>query len=103
MRQNKVKLRELTALRENNMRVMKVICPACGADARIHKRNQKHRQLADIYCACTDLECGHTFVSELTFRRTLSPSAKSKETLLREALDGLTENERQLALELLTN
>ncbi len=59
------------------MRVLKIECPECGSKAVIRKTNRKHRQIADIYCACADVECGHTFVMNLTFSHTLSPSAKT--------------------------
>ncbi len=58
------------------MRVLKIECPECGSKAVIRKTNRKHREIADIYCACADVECGHTFVMNLTFSHTLSPSAK---------------------------
>lgn len=48
------------------MRVLKVKCPECGAKAVIRKTNPKHPHISDIYCACTDVECGHTFVLNLT-------------------------------------
>ncbi|MGK7630904.1 ogr/Delta-like zinc finger family protein, partial [Salmonella enterica] len=47
------------------MRVLKIECPECGSKAVIRKTNRKHRQIADIYCACSDVECGHTFVMNL--------------------------------------
>ncbi|CAI2019587.1 Ogr/Delta-like zinc finger [Serratia marcescens] len=52
------------------MRVMKVLCPECGANAIIRKTARKHRQISDLYCACTDVECGHTFVMNVTFSHT---------------------------------
>lgn len=103
MRLNKVKLRKLIALWKNNMRKMRVICPICEADAVIRKSNRKHRELVDLYCACSDVECGHTFVSQVTFSHTISPSAKDKEHLLKEALTGLNAEHRQLALNLINS
>ncbi len=41
------------------MRVLKIECPECGSKAVIKKTNRKHRKIADIYCACSDVECGH--------------------------------------------
>ena len=38
------------------MRVLKIECPECGSKAVIRKTNRKHRQIADIYCACADVE-----------------------------------------------
>ncbi len=38
------------------MRVLKIECLGCGSKAVIRKTNRKHRQIADIYCACSDVE-----------------------------------------------
>ncbi|WP_159281981.1 ogr/Delta-like zinc finger family protein [Rahnella variigena] len=59
------------------MRILKVVCPECEANATIKKTNRKHKLLSDVYCACGDLECGHTFVLTLAYSHTLSPSAKT--------------------------
>ena len=72
------------------MRVLKIECPECGSKAVIRKTNRKHRQIADIYCACADVECGHTFVMNLTFSHTLSPSAKTGDVLVQRHLLALT-------------
>ena len=84
------------------MRVLKIECPECGSIAKIGKTNRKHRKIADIYCACTDVECGHTFVMNLTFSHTLSPSAKTCE-LLKQTIINMTDPDKlkQMALELL--
>ncbi|MCF5508905.1 transcriptional regulator, partial [Pseudomonas sp. PA-3-6H] len=34
------------------------------------------------YCQCLDATCGHTWVANLTFSHTLSPSAQSYERML---------------------
>lgn len=101
MSKNNVKLKKLKTLWAENMRVMQVTCPECGSWAKIRKTNRKHRQLSDLYCACDDLECGHTFVLNVTFSHTLSPSAKSKKKLLQTALKDLNPQQHQLALDLL--
>lgn len=58
------------------MRVLKIECPECGSKAVIRKTNRKHRQIADIYCACADVECGHTFVMNLAFSTLSAPALK---------------------------
>lgn len=83
------------------MRVMKVICPECGANSVIKKTSRKHRQISDLYCACSDFECGHTFVMNMTFSHTISPSAKSQEQLLRSVISSLNGEQKQLMFELL--
>ena len=32
-------------------------------------------EVKHLYCSCNNPECGHTFVMEVTFSHTLSPSA----------------------------
>ncbi|EMM0829891.1 ogr/Delta-like zinc finger family protein [Enterobacter roggenkampii] len=101
MRQNRLKSRHYLTAGERNMRVLKIECPECGSKAVIRKTNRKHRQIADIYCACADVECGHTFVMNLTFSHTLSPSAKTGDALVQTLLKNLSPNQKQMALDLL--
>ena len=84
-----------------NMRVSRVICTACNSNAVIKKTVRKHRELSDLYCACSDFECGHTFVMNMTFSHTISPSAKSQGSLLRGLVDSLKSDDRQMLLSLL--
>jgi len=83
------------------MRVLKIECPECGSKAVIRKTNRKHKELADIYCSCSDVECGHTFVMNLTFSHTLSPSAKKGDLLLQQVISSMSPLQKQIALELL--
>lgn len=83
------------------MRVLKIECPDCGSKAIIKKTNRKHREIADIYCACADVECGHTFVMNLTFSHTLSPSAKSGDAMLQQLISKLSPQQKQITLDLL--
>ena len=53
----------------------RVRCPSCGKVAAIQSSNEMDSQLKQIYCACSDPECGHTFVMNVEFSHTLSPSA----------------------------
>lgn len=103
MRQKRLKSRHYLTAGERNMRVLKIECPECGSKAVIRKTNRKHRQIADIYCACADVECGHTFVMNLTFSHTLSPSAKTGGSLVQTLLKNLSPDQRQIALDLLSN
>lgn len=61
---------------------MRVFCPECGDKARIQKTNRISTSYADLYCSCSDPECGHSFVMNLSFSHTLSPSAKSTTELV---------------------
>ncbi|CNH37260.1 TPA: ogr/Delta-like zinc finger family protein [Yersinia enterocolitica] len=83
------------------MRVLKIECTECGAKAVIKKTNRKHREIADVYCACGDVECGHTFVLNLTYSHTISPSAKTGDKLLQTVVQGLNPHQKQMMLELL--
>lgn len=83
------------------MRVLKIKCPDCGAAAIIKKTNRKHREIADIYCACADVECGHTFVMNLTFSHTLSPSAKTGEAMMQQIISSMSPAQKQMAFDLL--
>ena len=80
---------------------MKMTCPACLAEAKIRKTNRKHPQLADVYCQCSNMECGHTFVMNVSFSHTISPSALAGQGRIKELIDSLGENERKKALALL--
>ncbi|TSJ58798.1 ogr/Delta-like zinc finger family protein [Atlantibacter subterranea] len=83
------------------MRIMKMTCPACLADAKIRKTNRKHPQLADVYCSCSNVECGHTFVMNVAFSHTISPSALKGQGRVKELIDALPEQDRERALEIL--
>ncbi|CNJ35872.1 Phage transcriptional activator%2C Ogr/delta [Yersinia rohdei] len=65
------------------------------------KTNRKHSHIADLYCACTNLECGHTFVMNATFSHTLSPSALTHSRLIKDLVDHISPQERQEAIRLL--
>ncbi|TNH44422.1 transcriptional regulator [Photorhabdus luminescens subsp. sonorensis] len=101
MCKKQVKLPKMDTLGIRNMRVLKIICPECGAKAVIRKTNRKHREIADLYCACSNVECGYTFVMNLTFSHTLSPSAKTGDKLLQTVINNLNPQQRQMALDLL--
>lgn len=83
------------------MRVLKIECPECKSKAVIRKTNRKHRDIADIYCSCADVECGHTFVMNLTFSHTISPSAKKGDFLIQQVISGMSAEQKQLTLKLL--
>lgn len=83
------------------MRILTIYCPECGEKAMIKKSNRKHKELTDLYCACRDPLCGHTFVLNLTFSHTLSPSAKKQDALLLAMIKNLSPQQREKALTLL--
>ena len=81
------------------MRLMVIYCPVCDARSVIKKTARKHKELSDLYCACTDVECGHTFVMNVTFSHTLSPSAKSDKALLTTLCNSLDSQQKKLILD----
>ncbi|SFX92822.1 MULTISPECIES: ogr/Delta-like zinc finger family protein [unclassified Pseudomonas] len=75
---------------------MRVTCK-CGHKGRIASREALSTDFAKLYCQCLDAKCGHTWVSNLTFSHTLSPSAQTFDRLL---LDRLMELPRAQQREL---
>ncbi|EAY1735605.1 transcriptional regulator, partial [Salmonella enterica] len=67
----------------------------------IKKTVRKHPQLSDIYCACNNVECGHTFVVNMTFSHTLSPSALTGAKAVKTMIDMMTPDQKRAALDLL--
>ncbi|MEZ8510077.1 ogr/Delta-like zinc finger family protein [Vibrio splendidus] len=56
---------------------------------------------SDLYCSCSDPECGHSFVMNLTFSHTLSPSAKTTSQLAFEMVKALPpEQQKELKQQL---
>lgn len=85
-----------------NMRQLKIKCPACHAPAIIRKTVWVHdTDLANLYCSCTRVECGKTWVSSLAYSHGLSPSGLTESNLVKELLARLRPEERQMALDLL--
>ncbi|XPV75175.1 MAG: ogr/Delta-like zinc finger family protein [Desulfovibrio sp.] len=54
---------------------VRVRCDRCGSLAKIKSSSEEDPTYKKLYCACENLECGHTFVMHMTFSHTLSPSA----------------------------
>ncbi|WP_261934019.1 ogr/Delta-like zinc finger family protein [Vibrio aestuarianus] len=74
---------------------MRVLCPECGERSRIQKSNRMSTKYADLYCSCSDPECGHTFVMNLSYRDTLSPSAKTTSQLAFNMVKALAPEHRE--------
>ena len=60
---------------------MRVTCK-CGNKGRISSREVLSTDFAKLYCQCLDAKCGHSWVANLTFSHTLSPSAQTFDRLL---------------------
>lgn len=68
---------------------MRVYCK-CGEKGRIVSRDELSLEFARLYCQCGSAQCGHTWVANLTFSHTLSPSAKAVDRLLFDRLRTLS-------------
>lgn len=65
---------------------MRIICDRCSSKARIETTREVTASFRHLYCSCTNAECGHTFVMDLSFSHTLSPSALDLPEATRAAL-----------------
>ena len=74
---------------------MRVICKECGKKAIIQKSDRVSASYSKLYCSCTDPECGHTFVMELSFKHSLSPSAKTTSEVFTALFKALPKEQRQ--------
>lgn len=88
-------------LRGNKLRSPKIIYPECNGNSTIKKTVRKHPHLSDVYCACNNVECGHTFVVNITFSHTLSPSALSSDRAIKTLIDMMSPEQKQKTLYLL--
>ncbi|EJI4221491.1 ogr/Delta-like zinc finger family protein [Salmonella enterica] len=78
-------------------------CRYCGSRSNIQHtewKTENKTDVANLYVRCTNLECGHTWVENVTYSHTLVPSAL-KDGVVRLLLDRLKPEERQIALDLL--
>ena len=79
---------------------MRIYCK-CGKKSIIGKRHQLSVDYANLYCSCTDPECGHSFVVNVSFSHTLSPSAKNTSEIVSALAKALSpEQRRELQREL---
>ncbi len=69
---------------------MRVRCKVCGEKGRIASRDELSLEFARLYCQCSSPHCGHTWVANLTFSHTLSPSAQAVDRLLFDRLRSLS-------------
>lgn len=74
---------------------MKVNCKVCGEKGRIASRDELSLEFARLYCQCSSVKCGHTWVANLTFSHTLSPSAQAVDRLLFDRLRSLSKVEQR--------
>lgn len=74
---------------------MRIYCTACDHKGRISSREEITRGYVKLYCQCLDAQCGHTWVSELTFKHSLRPPGQRIDTLLLERIRSLPAEQQQ--------
>jgi len=76
---------------------MRVFCKHCSNKARITSTDRISNDFARLYCQCSDVKCGHTFVMELGFSHTLNPPVSIVDQLLIERMRKMpVEKQREL-------
>lgn len=74
---------------------VRVKCDRCGGLAIIQSSKEVSAQVKQLYCSCSNPECGHTFVCDLTFSHTLSPSALDLPNDIRQKIRSTTRTQQQ--------
>ncbi|UCM63794.1 ogr/Delta-like zinc finger family protein [Aeromonas hydrophila] len=74
---------------------MRGCCKVRGQHGRITKTNRLSDDVSDLYCQCTDAECGHSWVATLSFSHTLSPSSRTASQLVLNLLSSLSPDRQQ--------
>ncbi|WP_313315023.1 ogr/Delta-like zinc finger family protein [Stutzerimonas nitrititolerans] len=74
---------------------MLVICKECGGKGRISSSDRLSQEFTRLYCHCLNPHCGHTWVTNLTFSHTLSPSAQAIDRLLFDRLRDLSRSQQR--------
>ncbi len=74
---------------------MQINCIKCGSKSIITSRKELDPKLSQLYCSCKNIEhCGHTFVMDLSFKHTISPSLVDRRALLIDILKAMPNTER---------
>lgn len=74
---------------------MRVKC-SCGSKARITKRNEMSVAIIQLYCQCTDPECGHAFVMDLAFSHSIRTLANAVDQLLLDRFHSLSVDKQKV-------
>lgn len=73
---------------------VRVKCNVCGAVCRIKKSRELSPTVKHLYCQCTNIDCGHTFVEVQSFGYTISPSRHVMSEQVQEKVSKSTPNEQ---------
>ncbi|WP_366523418.1 ogr/Delta-like zinc finger family protein [uncultured Microbulbifer sp.] len=82
---------------------MLITCIKCESRAVITSSNRIDPKLTQLYCACKNKDCGHTFVCDLSFCHTISPPKSDQYTALKGLIMTLPEKDRLTLLESVKN
>lgn len=74
---------------------MRVYCKECRSKGRITTSEELSAQFVKLYCQCNSAVCGHTWVANLTFSHTLSPSAQAVDSLIFDRVREMTRAQQQ--------
>ncbi len=78
---------------------MRVYCKECNGKAKITSSECITPMFSRLYCMCQDINCGHTFVSHLSFSHTLRPAAGDVDQLIFDRLRGMPAEQRREIIE----
>jgi len=67
----------------------------CGNKAKIASRNTFSNIYTELYCACTDVTCGHTFAMSLSFKHSITPPASEVNQFLFEFVKNMPADKRE--------
>lgn len=96
LRTNVILLPRINLIRGED--AMQINCTECGEKSIIHSSKRLDAKMSQLYCSCKNPICGHTFVMDLCFSHTLSPSAQQHKDVVVSFLRALPDTERQLML-----
>ncbi|MCP3943103.1 MAG: transcriptional regulator [Desulfobacteraceae bacterium] len=74
---------------------MRIKCNKCKKTAIIQSTSEESDRYRKLYCCCGNPMCGHTFVMDLSFSHTLSPSAKDLPKKFIEKISRMTQTQQQ--------
>ena len=75
---------------------MRVLCRICSKKAIIGKTDRLSVDHANLYCSCSDPECGHTFVVNVSYSHTLTPSARTSTELVTQLMRAMSPEKLEL-------
>ncbi len=73
---------------------MLVNCRECGSSSAIQSRQAISKDVVHLYCSCKNPHCGHSFVQNSSFLKTLSPSAKATKGMMLDLFSEMPSHEK---------